>query len=152
NMREIGAAIALLCDRPDVEDDDLLRLIKGPDFPTGGILVHTPGIAQFKRTGKGLMTLRARAHVERGRGGKVSLVFTEIPYGVVKAKILETIAELVRDSRVERKAEGSGKRTKKRKNVVRDYWADWIAELRDESDREGMRIVVELKRDVDPAK
>lgn len=147
NLRELGAAIAMLCDQPDAAPEDVIRPIKGPDFPTGGLLVRGPGIDAFKKTGQGLMTLRARAHVERGRSGNAALVFTEIPYGVVKANILAQIAELVRGSKSERNRE-NGRRGKK---AGHDGWDDWIANLRDESDRDGIRIVVDLKRNADPA-
>lgn len=138
NLREIGAAIALLCERPDAEDKEVYRLIRGPDFPTGGFLVHGPGIMQFMHTGRGKMTVRARTHVERGRAGRMALIVTEIPYGCLKSKILTQIADLVRASRS----------AKDRKHV----WADWITDLRDESDREGIRIVIELKRDAEPTR
>ena len=108
----------------DEKQRNLLRIVRGPDFPTGGIVVGRTGIYQAYATGRGSITVRARAAFEESkRGDKVSIVVSEIPYQVNKAKLLERIAELVRDKVVE-----------------------GISDLRDESDREGMRIVIELKR------
>src|SRR6266487_2962775 len=127
NLSEVCDAIVHLIDHPECEAADLLRLVTGPDFPTGGIIYGTQGIRDCYLTGRGLIKVRARVQVEEGKGGRMSLVATQIPFQVNKAALLEKIAELVRDSRV------SG-----------------ISDLRDESDRDGMRIVVELKKDANP--
>jgi DNA gyrase subunit A len=102
--------------------EELIQLIPGPDFPTGGFILGRGGIREAYLTGKGMVQMRARALIERQkRTDRESIVITEIPYQVNKAKLLERIAELVQDKRVE-----------------------GIADLRDESDREGMRVVIEL--------
>src|SRR5262249_23279535 len=124
NLTEICNAIIQVIDRPETTDDELLKIVKGPDFPTGGIIYGTQGIRDCLRTGRGLIRMRARVQVEEGRAGRMSLVATEIPFQINKAALLEKIADLVRDGRV------SG-----------------ISDLRDESDRDGMRIVIELKKD-----
>ena len=111
----------------DVPPDDLLAHIKGPDFPTGGIIIGVEGIRSAYTTGRGRVTIRARVAIEDIRGGRQALVVGELPYQVNKATLIEKIADLIRD----RKLEG-------------------ISDLRDESDREGMRMVIELKRDVQP--
>jgi DNA gyrase subunit A len=134
NLREIGAAVALLCERPDAADAEVLACVKGPDFPTGGLVLDGPGIADFYRKGRGSMTMRARATIERLRGGKAQVVFTDIPYGVYKSKIIEDIAALANSARQKKGAE----------------WAEAILDLRDESDRRGIRIVVEVRKGHDP--
>jgi len=127
NLREICDAIVHVIDQPDATPADLLKIVKGPDFPTGGIIYGTQGIRDCYLTGRGLIRVRARVQVEEGRGGRMSLVATEIPFQVNKAALLERIADMVREGRV------SG-----------------ISDLRDESDRDGMRIVIELKKDANP--
>ncbi len=127
NLSEICDAIVHVIDHPDAGASDLLRLVKGPDFPTGGIIYGTQGIRDCYLTGRGLMKMRAKVQVEEGRAGRMSLVATEIPFQVNKAVLLERIAELVREGRV-----------------------TGISDLRDESDRDGMRIVIELKKDANP--
>ncbi len=127
NLSEVVEALVALIDDPQMDIDGLKGYIQGPDFPTGGIITGSGGISQAYRTGKGKITLRGRANIERLKNGKVNLVITEIPYQVNKTHLLEDIARLARDKVVE-----------------------GMAELRDESDREGMRIVVELKRDAQP--
>jgi DNA gyrase subunit A len=124
NLREIASAIEKVIDDPECTNDDLIRLVPGPDFPTGGIINGREGIREAYRTGKGHLAVRARAVVEHMRNGKEAIVVTELPFQVNKANLLEKIADLVRDKRLE-----------------------GISDLRDESDRDGMRIVVELKRD-----
>ena len=124
NLREIAAAIEKVIDDPECTNDDLIRLVPGPDFPTGGIINGREGIREAYRTGKGHLAVRARAVVEHMRSGKEAIVVTELPFQVNKANLLEKIADLVRDKRLE-----------------------GISDLRDESDRDGMRIVVELRRD-----
>jgi DNA gyrase subunit A len=124
NVRElVDGLVALLAD-PQIGVDELMRLIPGPDFPTAGLIYGTEGIREAYQTGRGLITMRARAVIEHSRRtSREQIIITEIPYQVNKAKLVEKIAELVRD----RKIEG-------------------ISDLRDESDREGMRVVIELAR------
>jgi DNA gyrase subunit A len=124
NLNEVVDGLLLVLDNPGVTIDELMDVIKGPDFPTAGFIYGKRGIGEAYRTGRGSLTLRARVRIEtHPRTEKESLIVTELPYQVNKARLLEKIAELVSD----RKIEG-------------------IADLRDESDREGMRIVIELKR------
>jgi len=127
NLGEIVDALTALIADPDVADDKLLRYVKGPDFPTGGMIVGRAGIGQAYRTGRGQITVRARANVESLPNGKQSIIVSEIPYQVNKSNLLEKTADLVRDKKL-----------------------DGISDLRDESDRDGMRIVIELKRDAIP--
>ncbi|UCF19672.1 MAG: DNA gyrase subunit A [Gemmatimonadota bacterium] len=129
NIREIAAATAQLLARPNTSTNKLLELIEGPDFPTGGYIWGRQGIEEAYRTGRGRIVMRARAHVEQGAYGKPSLVVTELPYQVSKQRVIESIAELVRKGKL-----------------------DGITDLRDESDRDGVRIVLELKRDANPRK
>ena len=120
----IGALLALIGD-PDIPLDDLMRHIPAPDFPTGGILYGLDGVRDAYRTGRGSVQIRARAFVEKAKkGDRESIVITEIPYQVNKSRLIERIAELVRDKEIEE-----------------------ISDIRDESDRDGMRVVVELKKD-----
>jgi DNA gyrase subunit A len=124
NLSEIcDAAIALIAD-PDLDDDDLLKIVTGPDFPTGALILGRDGIRQSYLTGRGSMTLRAKHEFEELRGGRQAIIVNEIPFQVNKSRLLESIAAMVA--------------TKKTAG---------IADLRDESDRKGMRIVIELKRD-----
>lgn len=131
NLGEIVDAIDYLIDRwneiDEIEPDDLMQFVKGPDFPTGGIILGTDGIKEAYATGKGRIVVRAKIHTEQAAGGKARIVVTEIPYQVNKSALIERIAELVRDRRIEE-----------------------IGDLRDESDRQGMSIIVELKRGVEP--
>jgi DNA gyrase subunit A len=124
NLREIIKAIELVIDDPECTNEDLIELVPGPDFPTGGIINGREGIRQAYCTGKGHIAVRAKVVVEHMRNGKEAIVVTELPFQVNKANLLEKIADLVRDKRL-----------------------DGISDLRDESDRDGMRIVIELKRD-----
>ncbi len=127
NLRELCDALILLVRRPDASIDDIMQVLPGPDFPTGAFIYGARGIREAYATGRGTLRLRARAVIERHpRTGRESIVVTEIPYTVNKAKLLEEIAALVRDKKIE-----------------------GIADLRDESDREGIRVVVELKRGED---
>ena len=123
NLPEIVEGLNYLIDNPDCEVLDLLDYIKGPDFPTGGVIMGMSGVRAAYVTGRGRVTLRGKAEIEEDNG-RYTIVITELPYMVNKARLLESIADLVKDSRV-----------------------DGISALRDESDREGMRIVVELRRD-----
>lgn len=124
NLTEVVNALVNMIDRPDVDDEAVLRLIPGPDFPTGGIIYGRAGIRDAYLTGQGRIVVRARAAVETRKGARDAIIVTEIPYQVNKNTILERIAELVRTKRIE-----------------------GIADLRDESDRDGMRIVIEMKKD-----
>src|SRR5580765_6565422 len=127
NLGEICDAIIHVIDHPEATTADLLGLVSGPDFPTGGIIYGRQGIVDCYTTGRGLIKVRARVQVEEGRQGRMSLVATEIPFQVNKSNLLERIADLVRDGKV-----------------------TGISDLRDESDRDGMRIVIELKKDANP--
>lgn len=127
NLREVVDALVLLIDNPEAEDREIMRQVKGPDFPTGGLILGKEGIRTAYRTGRGIVKIRARTQIERLENGRTRIVISELPYQVNKARTIEKIAELVR----EKKLEG-------------------ITDLRDETDRSGMRIVVELKRDANP--
>jgi DNA gyrase subunit A len=127
NLREVCDAIVDVIDHPDGDPAELLKLVKGPDFPTGGIIYGTQGIRDCYLNGRGLIKMRARVQVEEGKQGRMSLVATEIPFQVNKAALLEKIADLVKEGKV-----------------------TGISDLRDESDRDGMRIVIELKKDANP--
>ncbi len=131
NLNELVDAIKYLIEHwdkiDDVEVDDLMRFVRGPDFPTAGIILGSEGIKQAYATGNGRIILRGKIHTEEAGGGKSRIVITELPYQVNKASLIERIAELVRDHKIED-----------------------IADLRDESDRQGMSIIVELKRGADP--
>ncbi len=128
NLREVAQAVEHLVDNPETAPDELLRFIKGPDFPTGGYIYGTQGLKEAYATGRGKIVMRARAVVEeKPSSGKSSIVVTEIPYQVNKASLHKDIAYLVN----EKKLEG-------------------ISDVRDESDRDGMRLVIDLKRDAIP--
>ena len=124
NLREIIKGIKEYIDNPDITIEELMQSIPGPDFPTGGIL-EARGIRQAYETGRGTIRTRARYEIEEKKSGKFSIVVSEIPYQVNKARLVGKIAELVRDKKVE-----------------------GIVDLRDESDRKGIRIVIELRKDV----
>jgi len=125
NLGELCDGISHLIENPEATVDDLLKLIPAPDFPTGGVLEGREGIKNAYATGNGRMVIRARTHVEEAaRGGRYQIVVTELPYQANKAALVEKIAELVRNKKL-----------------------DGISEVRDESDREGMRIVIELRRE-----
>ncbi|MCL6626407.1 DNA gyrase subunit A [Alicyclobacillus shizuokensis] len=127
NLREVIDGVVMMIDKPDVTLEELMRAVKGPDFPTGGIILGRDGIRQAYLTGRGSITVRASTQFEEMSGGKTRIVVNEIPYQQNKARLIEKIAELARDKKV-----------------------DGITDLRDESDRTGMRIVIELRRDVRP--
>lgn len=132
NLREVINAVVRIIDNQVNEDretdiEELLSIVKGPDFPTGGTILGTSGINQAYRTGRGKVRVRAVTDIEPMQNGKNRIVVTELPYMVNKARLIEKIAELVRDKKV-----------------------DGITDLRDESDRQGMRICIELRRDVNP--
>ncbi len=127
NLTEVVNALVRLIDEDDVTDEMLMQEIKGPDFPTAGLILGKEGIRSAYTTGRGKITVRARAEIEEHGNGRYRIVVTELPYQVNKARLIENIADLVKDKRIE-----------------------GISDLRDESDREGMRIVIELKRDANP--
>jgi DNA gyrase subunit A len=123
NLGEIIDGLVILLENPDAGLKDLMAKIKGPDFPTGGIIHGTDGIIQAYNEGRGLIKVRAKARIEREHRGGENIIITELPYQVNKARLIEKIAELVREKKIE-----------------------GVSELRDESDRDGIRIVLELKR------
>src|SRR5713101_2106912 len=128
NLGEVVDGLTFLLDSPDLTPDErlegLMERIAGPDFPTAGFILGRSGIRQAYRTGRGSVIMRARAEIEVRKGNKESIVITEIPFQVNKARLIEKIAELVREDRIK-----------------------GIADIRDESDRQGMRIVIDVKRD-----
>lgn len=124
NLSEVVDGIVNVIDSPDCTVKDLMKHVKGPDFPTAGIINGVSGIKDAYESGKGKVVIRARASIETSKNGREAIIITEIPYQVNKASLLEKISELVRDKKVED-----------------------ISAMRDESDRDGMRIVLELKRD-----
>jgi DNA gyrase subunit A len=123
NLREVARAIEAYIDNPDISIDDLMNYIKGPDFPTGGIIYGMQGIRDAYQTGRGRLTVRGRFVIETMKSGREQIVFTEIPYALNKTTLVTRIAELVREKQI-----------------------DGISDLRDESDRDGIRIVLELRR------
>jgi len=127
NLGEVIDGIIMMIDNPDVDIEDLMKAIKGPDFPTGAMIMGKEGIRNAYRTGRGKIVVRAKTEIEEAIKGKNKIIVTELPYQVNKAALIEKIAEYVRDKKIE-----------------------GISDLRDESDREGMRIVIELKRDANP--
>ena len=127
NLCEVANAIVRLIDEDNVTDEELMAEIKGPDFPTGAIIVGRDGIRSAYTTGRGKITVRAKTEIEEHGNGRYRIIVTELPYQVNKARLIENSADLVKDKRL-----------------------DGISDLRDESDREGMRIVIELKRDANP--
>ncbi|GIW45010.1 MAG: DNA gyrase subunit A [Candidatus Binatia bacterium] len=128
NLNEVVEALIALVEHPDLTVEDLMEYVAGPDFPTGALILGRQGIQEAYRTGRGSIPVRGRATIEtEGKNGRQSIVITEIPYQVNKARLIERIAELVNEKRI-----------------------TGIADLRDESDREGLRIVVDLKRDAVP--
>lgn len=127
NLCEVIDGVLRLIDNPEITIPELMLSIKGPDFPTAGLILGTEGIRSAYTTGRGVVKMRAQARIEKMSNGKPRILVTEIPYQVNKARLVERIAELVRDKSI-----------------------DGITDLRDESDRKGMRIVIELRRDVNP--
>src|SRR6058998_11459 len=123
NLAEVVDGLVMLVDDPETPIERLTQVVKGPDFPTRGYIYGTAGIADAYTTGRGTITLRAKAHAEKMRGGREAIIITELPYQVNKASLIEKIAELSRDKRIE-----------------------GISEIRDESNREGIRVVLELGR------
>jgi len=133
NLNELTDAISFLIDNYDRMDDipveELMKFVHGPDFPTGGIIVGREGIESMYGTGRGRIVVRGMAHIEEGKGGRHEIIITEIPFQVNKTTLIERIAELVREDKI-----------------------DQISDLRDESDQRGMSIVIELKRGAQPKK
>ncbi|HAP5931806.1 TPA: DNA gyrase subunit A, partial [Enterococcus faecalis] len=125
NLSEVIDATSLLMDNPDVTTNELMEVLPGPDFPTGGLVMGKSGIRRAYETGKGSITVRAKVELTEMPNGKERILVTELPYMVNKAKLIERISELHRDKRIE-----------------------GITDLRDESSREGMRIVIDVRRDV----
>ncbi len=126
NLNEVIDGVILLIDNPEYTVTELMTAIKGPDFPTAGIIMGTSGIREAYETGRGKVIVRAKAEIEE-ENGRNKIIVTEIPYQVNKAKLVESIADLVKDKKI-----------------------NGISDLRDESDREGMRIVIDLKKDANP--
>jgi DNA gyrase subunit A len=129
NLRELADAIVLLIDNPKASVDDLMQYVLGPDFPTGGTIYNINDIKAAYATGKGGIVIRAKAEIIEGKGQAFNIIVTEIPYQVNKATLLEKIADLVKNKKL-----------------------DGIRDLRDESDKDGVRIVIELKKDAYPKK
>ena len=124
NLTEVVDGCVAVIDNPDLTDDKLLKIVKAPDFPTGGIIYGYQGVKDAYKTGRGRIIVRAKASIETGRADRQSIVVTEIPYQVNKSSLIEKIAELAREKKI-----------------------DDISDIRDESDRDGLRVVIELKRD-----
>src|SRR6266704_3370704 len=127
NLIEVCSGIIYLIENPDATTEDLSRIVRGPDFPTGGIIQGREGIRNTYANGRGRVVVRARTMLEEAERGRMSIVVTELPYQVNKAELVKKIAEMARDKKI-----------------------DGISEIRDESDRHGMRILIELKRDATP--
>ncbi|MDR3353967.1 MAG: DNA gyrase subunit A [Synergistaceae bacterium] len=127
NLREIIDACRAVLDNPDIGIGELMEIIPGPDFPTGGIILGRDGIIEAYNTGRGRITVRGRANIEDPKRGKSSIIITEIPYMVNKLNLIDTIAKGAQNGQI-----------------------DGITDMRDESNREGIRIVIELRRDADP--
>ncbi len=126
NLKEVVDALIAVIDQPDIKPEGIKKYLKGPDFPTGAIIAGDEEILSYFKTGRGKLTVRAKAHIEEVTGGRKRIVVTEIPYQVNKSSLIERIAELVKDKKIEN-----------------------IYDIRDESDRDGMRIVFELKKEAD---
>ena len=127
NLGEVIDGVVMLIDNPDVTIDELMTVIPGPDFPTGGTIMGRDGIRSAYETGRGSITTRGKAHIEQTSTGRTRIIVTEIPYQVNKSKLVTKIADLVREKKLTE-----------------------ISDLRDESDRKGMRVVIELKNNCIP--
>lgn len=127
NLTEVCNGIGYLIDNPEATTEELSRIVRGPDFPTGGIIQGREGIRSMYASGRGRIVVRARTQIEEAERGRMMIVVTELPYQINKADLVKKIAELARDKKI-----------------------DGISEVRDESDRQGMRMVIELKRDATP--
>ena len=124
NLKEVGNALIELAKNPSIGTEEILDIIKGPDFPTGGIIENAKDLREIYETGRGIVQVKAKAHVEKVQGGREQIIVTEIPYQVNKAELIKKIADNVRSGRLKE-----------------------ISDIRDESDKEGIRIVIELKRE-----
>jgi DNA gyrase subunit A len=124
NLNEVADAVIAMLEDPEIQTKDLMKYVKGPDFPTGGIICGGEGIKSAYETGRGLLKVRAKAGIEQLKNGKQAIVVSEIPYQVNKSNLIEAIADLVNEKKIE-----------------------GISDVRDESDKEGMRLVIDLKRD-----
>ena len=124
NLTEVCDALQAFIDNPEITTADLLKIMKGPDFPTAGFIMGRQGIKDYFETGRGSITIRAKTEIEEIRGGRQAIIVNEIPYQVNKTTLIETMAGLVRDKKIED-----------------------ISDLRDESDRDGIRMVIEIKRE-----
>ncbi|MCL4369882.1 MAG: DNA gyrase subunit A [Chloroflexi bacterium] len=127
NLNEVVDALIYIIDNPEAPVEELYNFVKGPDFPTGALILGTEGIKTAYATGRGRIVLRAKTRIEEGRSNRFQIIVTELPFQINKANLIEKIAELVKDKKIE-----------------------GISDLRDESDRQGMRIVIEVKRDAKP--
>jgi DNA gyrase subunit A len=127
NLGELVDALLAMIGDPELDNEGIMKIVKGPDFPTGGFILGRDGIKAAYATGRGSIIVRAKAEIEEMRGGRVAIIVTEIPFLVNKSALIERIADLVRNKKL-----------------------NGISDLRDESDRRGMRIVIELKRDANP--
>ncbi|MGH2360799.1 MAG: DNA gyrase subunit A [bacterium] len=127
NLGELVDALMAMIADPDLDNEGIMKIVKGPDFPTGGFILGRDGIKAAYETGRGSIIVRAKAEIEEMRGGRVAIIVTEIPFLVNKSALIERIADLVRNKKL-----------------------NGISDLRDESDRRGMRVVIELKRDANP--
>src|SRR5439155_4483597 len=121
NLTEVVDALVLLVEDPNTTIERLMKVVTGPDFPTAGYIYGNGGIREAYTTGRGTITLRAKAHKETGRGGREAIIITELPYQVNKATLIEKIAELSKEKKI-----------------------DGISEIRDETNRQGIRVVVEM--------
>ena len=124
NLSEVCDAIVRLIERPETTVGELMKIIPGPDFPTAGFIIYSKGIREAYETGRGVIRLRARAFVEKQAQNKERIIISEIPFQINKSKLLERIAELVKEKKI-----------------------DGITDIRDESDRDGLRVVLEIRRD-----
>ncbi|MCR4416325.1 MAG: DNA gyrase subunit A [Ignavibacteria bacterium] len=127
NLNEIVDGLVALIKDPEISDEKLMKYVTAPDFPTGGIIYGYEGVKEAYKTGRGKIIIRAKANIETLKSGKENIVITELPYQVNKANLIEKIAELVKEGKI-----------------------DDISDIRDESDRDGLRVVIELKRDAQP--
>ena len=127
NLSEVCDAVTAIIDDPEIKPEKLLKIVKGPDFPTGGLIMGVSGIRDAYLTGRGKVVIRGKVNVETSKAGKEAIIISELPYEVNKASLIEKVAELVRDKKI-----------------------DGIADINDESDRDGMRVVITMKRDSDP--
>ncbi len=124
NLKEVGKALIELAKNPELSTEEIMKILKGPDFPTGGIVENYKELKEIYETGRGIIQVKAKAHIEKIKGGREQIVITEIPFQVNKAELIKKIADNVRNGRIKE-----------------------ISDIRDESDKEGIRIVIELKKD-----